>query len=154
MSARNLARRFVMHPFRKLLVWRKAHELALATYRATEAVSNRRYPGLADQLRRAVLSVPANTAEGAGRDTAEQFCHFLEIAVASAREVDCLLLIAADLEAIDRSEYTKLEARTEEVCKMLVALRATIRKRAILRKDAAIESRKPKRPSPKKVSSP
>ncbi len=124
-----------MHPFRKLSVWQKAHELALATYRATDGVSYRNFPGLADQLRRAVISIPANIAEGAGRDTALQFCRFLEIAVASAREVDYLLTLAADLEAIQRSEHAKLEARTDQVCRMLVSLRATVQKRAILRKE-------------------
>ena len=91
-----------MHPFRKLAVWQKAHELALASYRVTESVSYRRFPGLADQLRRAAFSIPTNIAEGSGRDTPEQFAHFLEIAIGSAREVDYLLLLAADLEAIGR----------------------------------------------------
>ncbi|MCC6770166.1 MAG: four helix bundle protein [Gemmatimonadaceae bacterium] len=131
-----------MHPFRKLSVWQKAHELALATYRATDGVSHRRYPGLADQLRRAVISVPANIAEGTGRDTALQLCHFLEIAIASAREVDYLLTLAADLEAIPRSDHAKLEARTDQVCRMLVALRATVRKRAIQQKETTRASSK------------
>ena len=120
-----------MHPFRRLAVWQKGHELALATYRATEGVSYRRFPGLADQLRRAVCSIPANVAEGSGRDTPEQFAHFLEIAIGSAREVDYLLQLAADLEAIARSDHAKLEARNDQVCRMLVALRATIRERAL-----------------------
>ena len=120
-----------MHPFRKLAVWQKAHELALASYRVTESVSYRRFPGLADQLRRAAFSIPTNIAEGSGRDTPEQFAHFLEIAIGSAREVDYLLLLAADLEAIGRSDHAKLEARNDQVCRMLVALRATIRDRAL-----------------------
>ncbi len=136
-----------MHPFRKLSVWQKAHELALATYRATDGVSYRNYPGLADQLRRAVISVPANIAEGAGRDTALQFCRFLEIAIASAREVDYLLTLAADLEAIQRSEHAKLEARTDQVCRMLVSLRATVQKRAILRKETNAPTAKRSRKS-------
>jgi len=130
-----------MHPFRRLSVWRKAHDLALATYQLTDGVSPARFPGLASQLRRAVTSIPANVAEGAGRDTAEQFCRFLEIAIGSAREVDYLLLLAADLGAIARSDHAKLEARTDEVCRMLVALRATIRRRTVQRKVAQAELR-------------
>ncbi|MFP5354798.1 MAG: four helix bundle protein [Gemmatimonadota bacterium] len=130
-----------MHPFRKLSVWRKAHELALATYRLTDGVSHIRFPGVASQLRRAAASIPANVAEGAGRDTAEQFCRFLELAVASAREVDYFLLLAADLGAIGKSDHAKLEARTDEVCRMLVALRTTIRRRTMQRNASRAELR-------------
>ncbi len=132
-------------------MWRKAHELALVSYRVTESVSYRRYPGLADQLRRAVFSIPTNVAEGSGRDTAVQFAHFLEIAIASAREVDYLLLLAADLDAISRSDHAKLEARTDEVCRMLVSLRATIRKRAFLRSELSRGDKLPRK-GEKKVS--
>jgi four helix bundle protein len=135
-------------------VWVKAHEAALATYRVADGVSYRRFPGLADQLRRAVISVAANIAEGAGRDTPEQFCHFLEIAIASAREVDYLLLLAADLEAIDRATHAKLEARNDEVCRMAVALRATVRKRAALKRGEAKSVHARSRAAQRRVGAP
>jgi len=122
-----------MHPFRRLAVWRKAHLLAISCYRVTEAVSHRRIPHIADQLCRAAFSVPTNIAEGTGRDSPEQFARFLEIAIASAREVDYLLLLSVELGAITTSDHAKLEARTDEVCRMLVALRATVRTRALPR---------------------
>ena len=118
-----------MHPYRRLTVWQKAHNLALETHRCAERMTWRQFPGLADQLRRAAMSIPANIAEGCGRDTAPQFLHFLQIAIASAREVDYFLLLAADLEAITRVEHARLEARTDEVSRMLVGLRSSVRAR-------------------------
>lgn len=138
-----------MHPFRRLAVWRKAHELALASYRITELVPHGKFPGLADQLRRAACSIPTNIAEGSGRDSPEQFARFLEIAIASAREVDYLLMLATELGAIATSDHAKLEARTDEVCRMLVALRTTVRTRTSCGGVAAV---KPRGPTRKKVS--
>ena len=141
-----------MHPFRRLSVWLKAHELTLATYRVADAVSYRKFPGLGDQLRRAVMSIPTNIAEGTGRDTPEQFAYFLEIAIASAHEVDYLLLLAADLDAISKSDHAKLEARTDVVARMLSALRSTVRNRALGKREGAKavarKSARPRRADP------
>ena len=118
-----------MYPFRRLNVWRKAHELTLRVYQATASLSERKYPGLTSQLRRSAASIPANIVEGSGRDTQPQFAQFLEISLASARELDYYVLLAADLGAIGSSEHVRLTARIEEVCRMLVSLRKTVRSR-------------------------
>ena len=118
-----------MYPFRRLTVWEKAHELTLRVYRATENATFRRFPALASQLRRAVSSVPANVAEGAGHATDPQFNRYLEIALASAREADYHLLLAKDLEAIGPKEYAVLEARLGEVQGMLMGLRKRVLER-------------------------
>jgi len=115
-----------MHPFRKLNVWRKAHELALRIYRATSGMSGSTYPGLPAQIRRAAQSIPSNIREGAGRDTSRQFAYHLEIAIGSARELDYLILLAHDLGAIPPSEYQRLAARVDQVCAMAVSLRKRI----------------------------
>jgi len=116
-----------MHPFRKLTVWQKAHELALRTYRATTGMSGSLYPGLAAQIRRAAFSIPANISEGAGRDTAPQFARHLEIAIGSARELDYFILLARDLGAISPAEHARLAARIDQVCAMAVSLRKRVR---------------------------
>lgn len=115
-----------MHPFRRLSVWRKAHELTLRAYHASAEIRERDFPGISTHLRRTAASIAANIAEGCGRDTATQFAQFLEIALASARELDYHLLLAADLGAIGRSRHAMLEARTDEVCRMLVSLRRQV----------------------------
>ncbi|MGQ0648180.1 MAG: four helix bundle protein [Gemmatimonadaceae bacterium] len=118
-----------MHPYRRLSVWQKAHVLAVETHRCAERISYRRFPGLANQLTRAAMSIPANVAVGCGRDTAPQFMHFLKVAIAASRAVDYLLLLAADLDAITRAEHARLEARADEVSRMLVGLRASVKRR-------------------------
>lgn len=115
-----------MHPFRKLRVWQKAHELALRTYRATTGMSGARYLGLAAQIRRAAFSIPANICEGAGRDTAPQLARHLEIAIGSARELDYFILLAKDLGAISSSDHARLAARVDQVCAMAVSLRKRV----------------------------
>jgi four helix bundle protein len=118
-----------MYPFRRLSVWTKAHELTLRVYKATDGVAHRRFPGLTSQLRRAVASIPANIAEGAGHSTAQQFNRFIEIAQASAREADYHLLLGRDLGVFSSKEYAILEARLDEVEAMLYGLRRRIQER-------------------------
>lgn len=118
-----------MFPFRRLSVWTKAHELTLRVYKATDGAVLRRFPGLTSQLRRAVASIPANIAEGAGHSTAPQFNRCIELAQASAREADYHLLLAKDLGAISTKEYAVLEARIDEVEAMLYGLRRRIQER-------------------------
>jgi four helix bundle protein len=117
-----------MHPFRRLSVWRKAHELTLRVYETTSKVSARRYSGLTSELRRSASSIAANIVEGAARGTPAQFATCLDLALASARELDYHVLLASDLKAIDSSEHVRLTARIDEVSRMLVGLRKRLRK--------------------------
>lgn len=118
-----------MHPYRRLSVWRKAHELTVRAYRVVQDFSPPHWP-LAAQLRRAAHSVAANIAEGSGRVTNAQFANSLQVAIASARELDYWLLLARDLDALTSNDHAMLEARTDEVTRMLVALRKTVVKRS------------------------
>jgi four helix bundle protein len=118
-----------MQIYKKLSVWRKAHELTLRVYAATSPFFAREHASLVSQLRRAAASIPSNIAEGSGRVTNAHFALHLQHALASARELDYHLLLARDLSLIASADHATLEARTDEVCKMLVALRRTVAKR-------------------------
>lgn len=115
-----------MHPFRRLSVWSKAHDLVLLAYPLTEGAMHRRFPGLSAQLRRSLASIPANIAEGAGHASQAQFNRYLTIALASAREAEYHLLLAKDLGALDLKQYAVLEARLGAVSGMLFKLRSRI----------------------------
>jgi four helix bundle protein len=115
-----------MHPFRRLSVWEKAHELVLIAYPITEGPMHRRFPGLSSQLRRSLAAIPANIAEGAGHESQAQFNRYLTIALASAREAEYHLLLAKDLGAIALKQYAVLEARLGAVTGMLYKLRSRI----------------------------
>ena len=115
-----------MVPFRKLAVWRRAHALALAIHDVTERVYRGRYASLINQMRRASMSVAANIAEGSGQGTKPQFAMYLTIALGSARELDYHALLAKDLGLIPLSDYTRLEARVDQVCRMIAVLRVRV----------------------------
>jgi four helix bundle protein len=85
--------------FRDLVVWRKAHEFVLALYRYTNAESfpDREKYGLAHQMRRAAVSVPANLAEGFGKRSPAEKARFLNIAEGSLEESRYYLILAQDL---------------------------------------------------------
>jgi four helix bundle protein len=76
-----------MRNFRELKVWEKAHELTLLVYRNTKSFPKEELYGLTSQIRRACSSIPANIAEGCGRQTEKDFSRFLQIAFGSASEL-------------------------------------------------------------------
>lgn len=83
--------------FKDLVVWQKSHALALAVYRTTAAFPKTEVYGLASQMRRAAVSVPANIAEGFGRSSRPDKSRMLNIAQGSLDELRYYLLLAADL---------------------------------------------------------
>ena len=83
--------------FEKLNAWQQARKLVVKVYQLLEKFPKTENFALCDQLRRAVVSVPSNIAEGAGRLAVKEQIHFLEIAYSSLMEVYCQLQIAVDL---------------------------------------------------------
>jgi four helix bundle protein len=108
-----------MRDFRQLRVWSKAHELTLALYRVTRAFPNDERYGLTAQVRRAAASIGANIAEGCGRRGRKDLSRFLVIASGSASELDYHLILAVDLELLDRTAYRPLADRLASVRRML-----------------------------------
>ena len=83
--------------FRDLVVWRKAHEFVLTIYRFTGSFPEREKYGLAQQMRRAAVSIPANIAEGFGKRSSAEKARFLNIAEGSLEECRYYLILAHDL---------------------------------------------------------
>jgi len=75
--------------------------------------------GLTSQLRRAESSIPANIAEGCGRNTQRDFVRFLHIAAGSASELEYHLLLAQELNFMDEAAYVRLVEEVNEVKRML-----------------------------------
>lgn len=122
-----------MQDFRRLRVWAESHALVLATFRATQSLARRGHASLGNQLRRAAMSVPANIAEGCGRRGRKEFARFLEIALASATEVEYHLLLARDLGLIEARAHEGLEARTVRIKRMLTVLLRRLREAKVER---------------------
>jgi four helix bundle protein len=119
-----------MFPFRKLAVWRRAHALTLAIHEVTERTYRGRFVSLVYQMRRASMSIAANVAEGSAQVTPAQFARYLTIALGSAKELDYHVLLARDLSLIPSSDYARLDARIDQVCRMLAVLRQRVLERA------------------------
>jgi len=111
-----------MKDFRKLNVWEKAHLLAIEAYKVTSAFPKDELYGLTSQLRRACISIPANIAEGCGREGEAEFRRFLQIAFGSACELEYHILLARDLTFLKENDYEHLNTRVAEVKRMLTAL--------------------------------
>jgi four helix bundle protein len=113
--------------FRKLQVWEKSHQLVLAIYRATVAFPQTELYGLTSQIRRASASIPANIAEGCGRDGDAELSRFFQIAMGSASEMEYHLLLAHDLGFLGDGDFKQLAPKVIEVKQMLAAFIKTLR---------------------------
>ena len=111
-----------MKDFHELKVWQKAHQLTLVVYQITAPFPREELYGLTSQLRRSAASIPANLAEGCGRNGDAEFARFCSIALGSASELEYHLLLARDLKLIQPRDYEELAARVTELKRMLTAL--------------------------------
>ena len=109
--------------FRDLIVWQKSHVLALGVYRATARFPRTEQYGLTVQMQRAVVSIPANIAEGFGRASKLEKRRFLNIAQGSLEELRYYLILANDL---GYSVPPSLSIDVDEVGRMLEAYRRRI----------------------------
>ena len=112
--------------YQDLVVWQKAMQLVTEIYAATEGIPKEEIYGLTSQLRRAVVSVPCNIAEGQGRLTKGAFQQFLGYAGGSLLEVETLILLASNLKYMKATEVTRLLERCAEVGKILNGLLSSI----------------------------
>jgi len=112
-----------MHNFKELIVWQKARKLVKDVYLTISLFPEDEKYGLISQIRRASVSIPANIAEGAGRNTDKDFGRFLDIANGSCFELETLLILAVDLDYLSKSKYDTILNDIEEIQKMIYSLR-------------------------------
>ena len=115
-----------MHDFRRLLVWQRSRQLAVAVDGATRRFPRCDHGVVGGQLRRAALSIPANIAEGCGKSSRRETVRFLQIASGSAREAESHLQIAADLGYIAPATSEELTRDTRSIARMLAGLMAEL----------------------------
>jgi four helix bundle protein len=109
-------------PHKKLDVWVLSMELSRTVYRLTAAFPKDERFGLVSQLRRAAVSIPSNIAEGAARDSDNEFRNFLSIARDSLSELDTQLDLSYDFGFIPERFRPELEALLLRIDRMLYAL--------------------------------
>lgn len=112
----------IIYSFEKLNVWQEAKKLVVDVYNLLDAFPKFEKYALCDQIRRAVVSVPSNIAEGSGRRSLKEQIHFLEIAYGSLMETYNQLLIAIDLTYISEESVENIKSRIDSVAKMINGL--------------------------------
>jgi four helix bundle protein len=118
--------------FRDLVVWRKAHEFVLSTYRFTAGFPKQETYALCSQMRRAAVSVPANVAEGFRKRGRADKVRFMNTAEGSLEESRYYLILAEDL---GYGKTDKLMASLEEVSRLLTAYAKAIQAAGVLHSD-------------------
>ena len=114
--------------YRKLQVYQLSLQQVKEVYTLTKNFPQNELYGLTDQIRRAVISIPSNIAEGYGRASNPDLIHFLHIALGSSNELDTQILIARNEEYISEEEYHQLEDMNDNVMRMLQSLIHTRKK--------------------------
>lgn len=111
-----------VRPHQRLEVWSRAVEFVVEVYKATARFPPKEKYGLTSQIRRAAVSIPANIAEGAARQSAREFFRFISIAQGSATELETELLSAHRLGYLDMEEFERAYNELNTIARMLVGL--------------------------------
>ena len=112
-----------MFNFEKLNAYQNARLLVKDVYKLLDKFPQKEEFALKSQLRRAVVSIPSNIAEGMGRISDKEKIHFIEIAYSSLMEVYCQLQLANDLNYITNSDFDQIKPLIEDNAKLLSGLR-------------------------------
>ncbi len=116
----------MLNSYKDLIVWQKAMDLAEEVYLLCKCFPRDEQFAFTNQLRRAVVSVPSNIAEGKGRNSKAEYLHFLSVANGSLSEVDTQLLLAVRIGYLTQIQVKKALELREEVSRMLAALRTKL----------------------------
>ena len=111
-----------MHQYQKLRVWKLGMELTVDIYELSKELPNDERYGLKSQITRAVVAIPSNIAEGAGRNSNGEWKYFLGIANGSAFELSTQLLICKNLTLLSNDQIEPLISKLSRIQNMLFRL--------------------------------
>ncbi|MEO7646955.1 MAG: four helix bundle protein [Gemmatimonadaceae bacterium] len=115
-----------MQDYRKLRVWRKAHELALSARRTAGRFPRTGYASLKNQMTTSAESIPFNIVEGCGASSSRELARFLEISIKSTLELEYQLKLATDYGVIKEAEGQALRGEVVDTRRMLCGLRKRV----------------------------
>ena len=118
-----------MYAFENLDAWKEARKLVVAVYHLLDKFPNFERYALCDQIRRSIVSVPSNLAEGSGRISLKEQLYFYEISYGSLIEAYNQMIIASDLKYISNDELEGIIPQIDTVARMLNGLRSAIIKK-------------------------
>lgn len=108
--------------FKDLVVWQRAMDLVAEVYQVVKKLPKEELYALSDQIRRAVISIPSNIAEGYGRNSSKEFSHFISIAKGSKSELETQLLLCVKIDYLKESDIQNMMYLIDQVGKMLYSL--------------------------------
>ena len=117
------------YAFENMKAWQEARKLVVDVYRLLDGFPKFETYALCDQIRRSVVSVSSNLAEGSGRFSLKEQLHFYEISYGSLMEAYNQLIIAADLNYIGADNLEELRPQIDTVARMLNGLRSSLIKK-------------------------
>jgi four helix bundle protein len=121
----------MLKSFKELSVWQKSYRLCLDVYKVTKVFPIEEKYGLTSQIRRSVVSIPSNIAEGYGRKTTLDYIRMLYISYGSVCELETQILLAGDFELIERGAMDRLVRDLAEIERMLKALIKSLEKKPL-----------------------
>jgi four helix bundle protein len=116
----------IVKSYQDLIVWQKSMELAFEVYQLSKYFPKDELYGLTNQLRRAVVSIPSNIAEGKSRNSKAEYLHLISIAQGSLAETETQILLAIRLEYITEKQAKNCMGFQNEISKMLSTLRSKL----------------------------
>jgi four helix bundle protein len=116
-----------MHQFEKLKIWQKAMNITENVYRACMSLPHDEKFNLTNQIKRCAVSIPSNIAEGSGRNSKNEFVHFLGIANGSTYELITQLMISKRLKLMEEEKVAPIINELVEVSNMNFALQKSLK---------------------------
>lgn len=116
-----------MHRFKELNIWKEGMTLVSLVYNATRQFSSSEQFGLISQMNRAVVSIPSNIAEGAGRNTDVDFSRFLSISVGSCFELETQVLLSLNLQLGNKDDLEQVILKCHEVQNKIVKFKTYLK---------------------------
>jgi four helix bundle protein len=108
-----------LNSYKDLIVWQKSIALVSKVYSLTRRFPSDEKFGLISQLNRASVSIPANIAEGWGRESRKNYIQFLRVSRGSLFELETLLIISNNEEFITQEAFKDISLNTDELARML-----------------------------------
>ena len=109
-----------MHNFRELKIWQRSMDLVVKVYKKTKTFPKEETFGITFQIRKSAVSVPSNIAEGAGRDSNQQFKHFLAISMGSDNELQTQIELSRRIGYITDEDAFDIIEEASQIYKMIL----------------------------------
>ena len=117
-----------MHNFKELKIWQKSIDFTKDLYDLLADYPDFEKFGLTNQMRRSVVSIPSNIAEGSGRDSNKEFRRFLAISLSSAYELETQIILSYKLGFITEKRFNEFSKSLQEIQRMIFGFRKSLSK--------------------------